>query len=333
MKQDEERHDLTARRLAVLLDEPEQHLDFDAELSPYVDGTLDAAGREIVETHVEDCAMCREELEDLQQFAGERQAPPRRTAALAVAAAAVVAVVMLYMGRPETVPADVEQPGPAMTVTSPPPPPAVSPQPAYANHEWARLVADVLESGRLPRSKVSADLRGSTDDTLRGGSDDAGAALSPAGVVVESTRPRFTWPPSHGASYVVSIFSNEEEVVSTPPITSASWQLDRDLVRGRTYTWQVAVTRGGATEVLPVPPAPPARFHILGEREHEELEAARRQHPGDALLLAALYARNGLAAEAEAEVAKLRASADPRVQRVVSGAGQDADPTSTNAAQ
>jgi len=72
------------------------------------------------------------------------------------------------------------------------------------------------------------------------------------------------------------------------------WTCDVELPRGRAYTWQVEVRRGDATSMLPMPPAPPARFEVLSARTKEALDAVRRDWPDDHLLLGVLCARAGL---------------------------------------
>lgn len=44
------------------------HLNYDEHLKPYIYETIDAVEREIVESHVEICSDCREDLRDLLQF-------------------------------------------------------------------------------------------------------------------------------------------------------------------------------------------------------------------------------------------------------------------------
>jgi hypothetical protein len=46
----------------------EFHLNYDEHLKPFIYQTIDAVEREIVESHVEVCADCREDLRDLLQF-------------------------------------------------------------------------------------------------------------------------------------------------------------------------------------------------------------------------------------------------------------------------
>ena len=51
-------------------DEP-FHLLFEEEIVPYVDGHLDEAGREIVESHIETCARCSRDIRELVEFRAE----------------------------------------------------------------------------------------------------------------------------------------------------------------------------------------------------------------------------------------------------------------------
>jgi anti-sigma factor RsiW len=106
--------------------------DQDSQIHAYYDGALDAAGKRQVETHLSQCAQCRELLEDLrglsEMFAtvplpempagavgrmygtwwNSKQAQERgirRVAGLMAAAAAVVMVIVPLFGSP-VVPAD-----------------------------------------------------------------------------------------------------------------------------------------------------------------------------------------------------------------------------------
>lgn len=298
------------RSLRESFDEPERHLDAAEEMIPYVDGTIDAAGREIVESHLDDCAMCREEVEDLQRHASRSVSDHRQMwTMLAIAAAVAIVVTALLLPR-----RDVETPTPRPITTTPrvPPRPAPVETPRYANPEWARLVETMLAVGRLPVAKVSAE----PPDVLRGGGTEA-AALSPSGTVVESTRPLLTWPASRGASYVVSIFSGDKEIETSLALRKPRWRPDRALARGKTYVWQVEVLRDGTKTILPAPPAPPATFRVVSDEVYAELESARTAHPDDALLLTALYARAGLESEATEQLRRLEGSTDPRVKKLL----------------
>lgn len=74
------------------------HPSFD-EIAGYVDGTLDPISREIVATHVEDCARCRRELRDLRAFT-----KPRRRWIGWAAAAVIALAALLILVRPQPTP-------------------------------------------------------------------------------------------------------------------------------------------------------------------------------------------------------------------------------------
>lgn len=280
------------------------HLDPETELIPYAGGTAGPATREIVETHVEDCASCRAELRELEAL---RTAPrPRRIPVLAIAAAAaaiaIALLLVLYANR--SAPPVPRVHHPTVSVQQPPAPPA------YARPEWEALVREARRTGKLPFRTDLARLRGKSD-SLRGADDAPVDGLAPAGIVVDETRPRFTWPERRGAVYVVLLYENDEEIARSKPLSAAEWRPERELQRGRTYAWQVEVRRGDALELLPPPAAPEARFRIAGADAHRQIEEARRAHPDDHLLHAILYARAGLEAEARAAWERANHAATP----------------------
>ena len=264
------------------------------EIAAYADGTAGPAEREIVGSHLEDCALCREDVADLTQL--RRPRPRRRVwrAALATAAAIAVALVIVVQ-RSDDPPANLPM------VTAPPPvfstaipaPPARTP-PRYANAEWERLVRTAIETGRLPFAHgIDA-----SPDVLRGSGGTTMPDIAPSGVVIDEVKPRFVWPARDGATYVVSIFSGDQRIAQSEPKTETHWTPPTPLARGRTYLWQVQATRGSVREIIPAPPAPQATFHVVSKRDHDELAAARRLHPDDHLLHAVLAARAGLREEA-----------------------------------
>ncbi len=322
-----------AERAAALLDsldEPECHLDLDEEMIPYVDGALDAAGVEIVESHLDDCVMCRAEVDDLRAGrpdfspAGRAEARPTRWGWLAVAAAVIIALIAVLIAIARR-PREDARPVIVRTTTS-----AVPPEVAvhgYERPEWTALVDRTLNDGRLPVSPEQLALQREAA-VLRGNGTAAEGAVSPAGVFVEATRPTFIWPSTLGGSYTVFVYAGDAEIANSGPVRHAQWTPARPLARGRTYSWQVETRSGGTKTLLPQPVA--ARFRILGTAEHDELEAARAAHPDDPLLLATLAARAGLVKEARAELDKLASSSDPRVRRLVA---QEASPIKTNGAQ
>ena len=303
--------------LAAEAAEPPQHLTFE-ELAAWVDGTADEDARRIAGEHLAECDLCRDEAADLERLR-DSMAPRRRWIwYAAAAAAAIVALLLLTVVRwPKQPPG---QPVPIVRETAPPPPPAPErtppAPPTYARAEWAQLVAGALAKGRLPFPAYLAILRGGPE-RMRGETPDPATDLDPAGIVIDDTRPRLSWPSRAGATYVVSIFDGQQEVAHSDPLTARTWIPPRALPRGRTYTWQVEAKTGAGVEVLPAPPAPPARFRIISARDHDEIAAARAQHPRNALLLAALYARSGMEAEAKRQLKRLAGSRDPKVQQLL----------------
>jgi Putative zinc-finger len=279
-----------------------------SELVAYADGVAGPAEREIVESHLDDCPLCRTDVADLARLRRTRPRRPMWRAALLAAAAAAIAVIV-FLQRSDNPPS---QPSPPPVVTTQPPPttttaaPTVTsgPEPVrYARPEWKRLVDAALATATLPFPREVA----LTPDALRGPSADARVRIAPVGVIDE-TRPRFSWPERAGSNYAVSVFANEEPVAHSEPLTATHWTPPTALLRGRTYAWQVRVMRDGASEIIPAPPAPPAMFRIVSARDHDELAEARRLHPDDLVLHAVLAARAGLREEAEAALRSAKAT-------------------------
>jgi hypothetical protein len=301
-----------------------------ADIAAYADGTAGPAEREIVASHLEDCALCREDAADLAKL--RRTRPRRRAWRVAMATAAAIAAMILLVvlvqrnadrGKPTDPPIVTTQPptaitaGPVPPLPMPPlpmpplpmPPPPVPPR--YANAEWERLVRTAVDSERLPFARGI----GTAPEVLRGAGQTAPGQTAPdvvpAGVVIDETRPRFSWPARDGATYVVSIFSGDQPVARSEPLTETRWTPATPLARGRTYVWQVQATRGLEREIIPAPPAPPAMFRIVSRRDHDELAEARRSHPDDFLLHAVLAARAGLREEALRELSRAHTNIRP----------------------
>jgi hypothetical protein len=234
--------------------------------------------------------------------------------AASLAVAAGLSLVLMTIRKPE--------PRPPLTVRRPAPPvPAPTTQPTTQpptttnelDPEWRQLVAHAVETGRLPFPAVLATLR-IPGDAPRGPSVDA-ERVSPAGVVVGEARPRFSWPATDRATYVVLVFDGEREVAQSTPLHANDWTPAKDLPRGRTLAWQVEVRHDGVTGIIPAPSSPPALFRIITESDEREIAQAKTLHGDDPLLLAVLYARGGLRAAA---LEQLRLAA----KRRIAGAGQ-----------
>jgi hypothetical protein len=298
------------------------HLDPEIDMFPYVENRLHPADREVVESHLDECAMCRAEIDDLRSTAQPRRRSSRARLLIATAAAAVVGVA-LFMRVPERTPAASSGP-PALTppASSQGPPTVVPAQAApptrYASNRWEQLVSAAVQQARLPRAPVLARLN-PPEDLLRGDPAPAEGALAPAGVVIEETRPRFSWPDHSGATYVVSVFDQATEIASSDPLIAPAWRPPRPLPEGRIYVWQVAVAAGGSSFVLPAPPAPPAMFRIISVAEREEIGEALRRHPDDHLLHATLFAAAGLEHRAQAALERAAAARQPGAAEILAG--------------
>lgn len=181
--------------------------------------------------------------------------------------------------------------------------------------EDERAVARALATGRV---EVPADLAelARREGSLMGQTP-AGRSFeveAPAGVVVRDARPAFGWKAVEDAdSYVVTVYkAGYEEAAKSPPLASNTWTPPQALARGGLYSWEVAAfTDGRQIAQAPAPPAPEARFRILGESDERQLEAALARNPTSHLVRGTAYARAGLLAEAEREFQTLL-RANPR---------------------
>jgi anti-sigma factor RsiW len=273
------------------------HPDLESELFAFADATLPAEARVQIERHLANCATCREDVDDALRTRLAVTRRPRRTYLVPASIAASLAILLgaYALLRPAT----PNVPPQTRTIT-------IAPAPAgYGRADWTVLVATARASGQIVAPAMLTELRG-TPDTLRGPSRSAHAELQPAGVVVESTRPTFTWPGAKRASYLVTVADGDEVVARSPVLHAARWTPPDPLRRGRTYVWQVEL-RESQTR-LPSPDAPPAMFHVLEETTARELDEAHRRFPDDRLLLGLLYARAGVADRAREELAQFAAA-------------------------
>ena len=310
-----------ARAMRGEIEAESGHPDLERELFAYADGAHTSPA---ITVHLAECERCRQDVADLR-FA-RRRAPARRThhatwvvfaTAAAIAAVIVGGVVMREQRTiaPYAPPVMVTRPH-VEVPTAVPPLPEVEPEPVNAGAirpEWAALV-ERARGGEPPAMPAVLRRLRRGADVLRG-SAAARALLAPAGTVVESQRPRFTWDVAGGERFEVWLFAEGREVARSGALTQKGWTPQRPLRRGVTYTWELQVERNGESEVYPMPPAPPAEVHVLDAAAHQEIEAARRERADDHLLLALLYARAGLLAEAHAELGRVTDEQDVEVAR------------------
>jgi hypothetical protein len=224
--------------------------------------------------------------------------PPVRSWLLALAASIAIALFSGFW-RTVSVPAapPVERVHP-MIRSTPPAPESGAP---------SALLARVRGGASIGMPDVLRSLR-PKQDVLRGATS-AGSALSPAGVVLKTAQPLFTWPAAKGSRAMVQVFQGDEEIAHSGVLTTSQWRPERALTRGMTYTWSVRIEHDGITEILPASPAPTARFHILDAGTLAAVDGARHDHPDDHFLLGVLLAQAGLEDEARMH---LRLITDPR---------------------
>jgi hypothetical protein len=292
-------------------------------LDRFARGDLD--DRDLMEVlhHLENCESCARAGEaraagDLSALRTEMttELPARRPAfawALPAAAAIAIAITAALL-RPRDRAIDPVPPvavatasSAPVTVMEPPAPPAAAVE-TIRRPEWQRIVDEAVASGRLAFPAELAALQ-APFDTVRGGTGRE-ERVSPAAVIVDEVRPTFTWPSREGGTYTLFVFDDEREVLRSGPLQDPRWTPARDLPRDRTLTWQVEVSGPEPFETIPSPPSPPAMFRIVSEREHQELAEARERHGRDDLLLAVLYARSGMRAEAMAALTRAAAAND-----------------------
>jgi hypothetical protein len=276
-------------------------------LEQIVDGTADDVTREIVESHAEVCPACNAELRDLTELA----VPPSSSRAWIpwLAAAAAIIVVILtgayLLTRREPVSP------PVVTTTQQPVTRTVDASP-YGRADWDAAVRDAIARGAIDAPPRVRELQRPRDILRRPGDAPAEVVMSPAGTVVESATPALTWSAKPGR-YVVSIFDGFDRVAQSDVLRSGSWRVTKMLARGRTYTWQVEIRRGASVETLPAPPAPPALFYVVGERDAAMLAEAQRRFPNDHLLLGVLHARLGMQ-QAALEELRIHAAQHPEAR-------------------
>jgi hypothetical protein len=232
----------------------------------------------------------------LDDTPAERRLGPRWMQAAAAIGVIGIVAALLYRAISATSPA----PGRPAHVQIPR---SLTARTDYGNAGWSSLVNQAMESGRFALPDLT-DLRPS-GGTVRSSDDRGAQKLDPRGVVVETDRPRFSWPATpRGSMYRVVIYRGEREVMSSAELKKTTYVPERPLDRGAIYQWQVLVTNtDGTMEVLPSPPSPPALIRVLSAADAANLAEARRRFPADPLLAGVLEARAGLIDEARRDLA------------------------------
>jgi anti-sigma factor RsiW len=322
------RHDLETQQ------RPESHVEYE-QLEAYVDNRADEADREIVDSHVELCQKCREELGDLQKSlvslaareAASHFDQQRTVEPLTVHGAASGqddAALTRKSGPTDSVWERVSHfwryPGYLGGVASAvaivlvavlfvPHRQSASKQPNASTQSGTS--SPEQGSPAVPESRQElqtpaelASLIGKTATLLGSGTHDASFRLqTPVGTFVENVQPTFRWQPLAGAaSYKVTVFDAAlDKVAASPAVSTTDWKSTTPLQRGKIYLWQVSATKSGEQVVAPAPPAPEARFEILDLSEANSLAQLKREQPDAHFALGRAYASCGVLDEAERE--------------------------------
>ena len=298
------RHDLETQSQL-----PPAHLEYE-QLEAYVDNEMDKAGREIVDSHVDLCRMCRDELRDLREFGvslGTRQAAPHVQEHLeAVTMHGSVETFwekLSHFWRYPVYLAGVSSAVAVVIVV------AVIAPTMRRSHPIAGVPSTPIGAGAESRQQLQtpaelAGLIGKTETLLGSASEGARfTLLAPVGTFVEDVQPTFRWQSLTGAtSYKVTIFDAAlNEVAASPAVSGTEWKSSMQLERGKVYLWQVSATKNGQQVVAPAPPAPEAKFELLDLSQANELEQLKREQPNAHLALGRAYASRGVLDEAERE--------------------------------
>lgn len=306
------------------------HLEFETMLE-FVEETMPDEQRADAAAHLEECATCRAEADDLRQFRGEVAAqkerrPRTRYAAFAAAIAAAFAAAF-FLTRPAPAPPPHHVVPGSATVT----PLVVALRDGARNvgidasgklhgttldGDWANVVASALRNPDLEKPPSLRALAG-TSDPQRGPHQDRELSLDePIGVVVESDRPNFRWSSSlPDANYELAVFDDTGRLVVRGATRKSEWQPEKPLVRDASYLWQVRAVAGERELVAPAADQPEARFGVLRADLATQIATARDRNAGH-LVLGVLYFNGGAIAEARREFEALAAeNPDSRVAR------------------
>lgn len=318
----------------------------------YIKSRVDDIEQEIVESHLDVCTRCAEIARDVRRHVAS---PPARRFELGrytwpLAAAAMIAIAigsgwlfsLKYRGDASRLEARLgefersneELRGKLAAVSTPQTIDFVATltdagrqitldrdgrvsglPPMAADQE--RLVGEALKDARVKTPSILGELAGRRGQLLGPSDAPSFAVLQPAGEIVESQRPTFRWRRLEGAeSYIVRVYDSRLSVVATSdPRQTTAWSLPVPLARGHVYGWNVTANKAGREITSPSPPAPEARFRVISGAELGAINQARRDHKDSHLILGLLYARSGLIADAEREMALL-AQANPDSQVV-----------------
>jgi hypothetical protein len=303
----------------------QQHVSHE-ELVAFVENDWSITDRSRVTAHLEGCAECRADSEDLSRFRAELEDRPKpdRIAKIRrrpawfipvwVGAAAVILVGIFVglrfdqgTGEPQpNVIAQLTDAGGAIRLDSSGQ--LVTPAPLEAAD--AAKIKDALINRRIEPAAVLTQFASPPGQLLgRPTGPSRSALVAPVATAVASDQPVLRWRPFGDGQYMISIYdARYQKVAQSPSLRQTEWRPDHPLPRGSIYTWQVMADSKHGPLRDPVPPEPEARFEVLQQSEADQLEKAQREHPGSHLLLGILYAQAGALDDSERELTALLAA-------------------------
>lgn len=296
-----------------------EHLTY-KQIASYVDGTMNPAQLEIVQSHLEGCIRCKSEWEDLGKYRKELKSeqPLRKLFAAAIPlqnkftailprVIGITATFLLFgllvaipfqfqinklkgqLRNSNATKAEVQDGNWRISVDE------------TGAHVWSltkfspeqeQFLRTALVDQRLSVPPFVHELIGTGQGNLK--------SLSPAGTAVLSDHPNFKWSSLPLAkSYKVRIYdANHNRVAESLELTDISWISQTALERGKNYSWTVTAK----LDSREIPTAPfEAKFRILNQKEADEIKRQQQQYADSHLLLALLYVHDGLIEDAEQE--------------------------------
>ena len=307
-----------------------EHLTYH-EIAAYVDKQITGEDAAEIEKHARQCQSCAADIAEIEALKREIAPSPRSgwfarlweetftwKGAFALAGAAACAAFVLVMVRKpvqesprEQASVQRPQPTPTAGIRDGPRVIAIAPGGTVTGLEdlpvsLQATLAQAITAQQIEAPAAMADLTGKRSVLLGASAPSSGVdLLAPVGIVVEAQKPVFRWEPAAGAEYRVSVYSDSyDEIAASAWLQKSEWQITRTLQRGARYSWQVNVRRNGKEFTVPTPPAPEARFRILGAAEEAEITQLKAGRDDAHLVVGIGYAQMGALDDAERELRK-----------------------------
>jgi hypothetical protein len=216
----------------------------------------------------------------------------RRPVAFTFAVAAMIVVAFFAWGRPE----QFRDGGNLVAFRSG----RVSGLDAYPQ-QWRDAAADAMQEGIKP-PKAYDQIEAALPVHRSDGAPLSEAIIAPYLTAVREQQPELNWKPLPGAtSYRVEVAeAGTDAPLLSQETDTTNWKVSQPLEPGRAYQWRVYFAVGDDSFVAPKATELPAAFWILDDAALQRLAADEKDVSGSKLLQGLLYAREGLADEAEA---------------------------------